>query len=227
MKETRKSTRVYPKDLIDYSARINVNGAYYSGMLGNLSDTGVCVILPENFPKEEGVEVIGIVHYVPLNEKIEFAGKIIWTKNYFFQNKSRVMIGVQFFEKINNTSPYPNFIKDMNETRKDTRVYTKDFIDYSTRIEVGGSYYAGILGNISETGICVILPENFPKEEGLEIRGTVHHVALDETIQFTGKTVWTDDYLMENKSRVMIGARFSEKIELPDYLFMLSVDLDE
>lgn len=112
------------------------------------------------------------------------------------------------------------------ENRAATRVYPKDFIDYTSQVEVDGVRYTGFLGNISETGMCAILPDNFSGQKGDIITGYVHHIPMDDKIEFSGKLVWTEDYEFRHKKYIMVGIQFTEMVDLPDYLFALSLAVE-
>ena len=112
------------------------------------------------------------------------------------------------------------------DNRNATRVYPKDFIDYAVQVESQGFNYNGYLGNVSETGMCGILPLSFTVNKGESIKGHIHHIPLDDHIDFSGKVVWSEEYQFQKKQHVMIGVQFLELVELPDYLFALSLSFE-
>jgi hypothetical protein len=114
-----------------------------------------------------------------------------------------------------------------DEIRRATRVYPKDFVDYSVKLEYNDAIYTGFLGNISETGLCGILPQTFIADQNDVVDGSLVFNPLKDEIPISGKIVWKTDYNYNNDKYVMIGMHFVTPITLPEYLMALTMSVDE
>ncbi len=50
--EIRKADRIFPKDFADYAVQLHTSDENFSGYLGNISETGLCAIMPASFQPE-------------------------------------------------------------------------------------------------------------------------------------------------------------------------------
>jgi hypothetical protein len=96
----RRATRIYHKDLAHYKVNISFNGVNYKGNLGNISENGMCAILPSDFIAPQGSYLKGFLFYEPLKEKILIEGKLAWKTDYEYHNESMVMFGMEFSEQV-------------------------------------------------------------------------------------------------------------------------------
>jgi hypothetical protein len=98
--ENRKDTRIYPKDFSDFVVYFETNGFEFKGLLGNISMGGLCAIMPEDFPLRDGSDSVGYLLDQPYHTKIQFQGKIVWTSDYLFKKEKKIMLGIEFKEKL-------------------------------------------------------------------------------------------------------------------------------
>jgi hypothetical protein len=112
------------------------------------------------------------------------------------------------------------------EARRAIRVYHKDFQDYFVNIEIEGIFYRGNLGNISETGLCAILPEDFVAMTNIIVSGSVEYIPLKDHLDFIGRIAWKTPYEFHRRKFVMIGMEFTQKIIFPEYLLALNLSFD-
>ncbi len=94
----RRATRVFHKDFVDYKVNLNFDGIVFKGDLGNISENGLCAIMPEEFNAVQGAVVNGFLTYEPAKEKIDLAGRIAWRTNYEHHKEPRIMLGMEFSE---------------------------------------------------------------------------------------------------------------------------------
>lgn len=84
----RHSIRVYPRDFKDYDIFIQLEfGDSYNGHMGNVSETGLCCIMPEQCEVSMGDALSGYIQHIPMGERISFKGTVVWEKSYEFQKK--------------------------------------------------------------------------------------------------------------------------------------------
>lgn len=114
----------------------------------------------------------------------------------------------------------------MNDNRKSVRIYPKDFLDYSVSVEWDGNSFNGTMGNISETGMCCILPIDTEIEKGDRISGCIQNVSSKEQIEYSGKVIWKDQFMIGGQYSYAIGIQFLEVIDLPDNLFALALAME-
>lgn len=112
----------------------------------------------------------------------------------------------------------------MAELRKDTRIYPKEFTDYKIRLDWDELTLEGYLGNISDSGICVILPHDYLKDDiGSTITGAILSHTYEEYFEFQGKIVWTRIEKKGQKSNYILGIQFTEPIQLSGSLLLKSM----
>jgi len=115
----------------------------------------------------------------------------------------------------------------MNE-RTHPRIAPRDFEDYSVQILIGDEFFSGPLGNISEVGLCIVVPAQVELPEDAVIdRGSIHGRRLEDPIQFQGKIVWSAPTDALGEPATAAGVEFSREIDLPDALLAVSVALED
>lgn len=117
-------------------------------------------------------------------------------------------------------------IKMNSDFRKTTRIYPKDFVDYSVTLNYNGTIYKGFLGNISENGLCAIMPSEFQPNANAIIDGSIIYNPLKDELKITGRLAWKTNYEFQKKNTVMIGMEFTSKIKFPEYLIALSMSFE-
>jgi|JI9StandDraft_1071089.scaffolds.fasta_scaffold329795_1 hypothetical protein len=109
----------------------------------------------------------------------------------------------------------------MNSTRKVNRITPKEFEDYRVLLELGELTLEGSLGNISETGLCVIMNDNSLLDEiGEDISGIVMSKEKKDKVHFTGKILWYKVQKSNNDLTHQSGIEFSSKINLTQALIL-------
>jgi len=99
----RKDVRIIPKKFQDYIVRIDLDEITLEGDLGNISDSGLCIIMDNESLKDEvGSHITGAIFSKPLSEYIDFEGRILWTKEYPGK-ETRYLYGVEFDSSIRLT----------------------------------------------------------------------------------------------------------------------------
>ena len=114
-----------------------------------------------------------------------------------------------------------------SEIRKADRIFPKDFADYAVQLNANGDSFSGYLGNISETGLCAIMPANFPSEVNEINEGSVLHWPTGDNMEIAGRVAWKTNYEFQKKPHIMIGMEFSDKIIFPEYLLALSLSVED
>lgn len=113
-----------------------------------------------------------------------------------------------------------------SDFRKNTRIYHKDLIDYKVFLAFEGSVTQGSLGNISETGLCAIMPTNFKAEQGLAVKGHLLYAPQSDKIDIEGRVAWVADYEHSGVSQLMLGVEFSSPLPFPEHLMALSMSFE-
>lgn len=114
-----------------------------------------------------------------------------------------------------------------SDIRRAERIFPKDFADYSVQLHAGGENFSGYLGNISETGLCAIMPVNFRLEVNDLSEGSVLHWPTGDNMEIAGRIAWRMSYEYQKKPHVMVGMEFSETITFPEYLLALSLSIED
>lgn len=97
----RKSSRVFPKDFIDYKVNLVLGDSVYQGHLGNISENGMCAVMGTDFQPHENQILEGSIYYAPVDDTMVIKGRVVWKSEYKHQNKApQNMIGMEFAEKI-------------------------------------------------------------------------------------------------------------------------------
>lgn len=114
----------------------------------------------------------------------------------------------------------------MNRTRP--RISPRDFEDYSVQMLIGEEFYSGPLGNISEIGLCIVVPGQVEMpEQAVVERGSIHGRYLEHPIQFAGKIVWSAPSEALGEPATAAGVEFSSYTDLPEALLALSVATED
>lgn len=93
----RRNNRIYHKDLIDYKVFFMENGNYVQGGLGNISESGLCAIMPIDFSIQAGDELQGYLSYAPQRDEMDISGRVAWVTDYEHHGTPQIMLGVEFF----------------------------------------------------------------------------------------------------------------------------------
>lgn len=94
---TERSARIAPKDFRDFTVQLHHEDAVTLGHLGNISDRGLCIVLPPgvDFPIEK-TPVEGYVLSRRMGEPLEFSGKVAWKAHGTVQGSEYLLAGIQF-----------------------------------------------------------------------------------------------------------------------------------
>ena len=114
----------------------------------------------------------------------------------------------------------------MTQNRKAPRIYPKDFADYSVTFEMDGSQPKGFLGNISEGGLCAVMPPDFSCSVDSRLKGFILQESLKEKVPFEGRVAWKIDYEINKVPKVMLGLEFSNSLDLPEQLMVISLAVE-
>ena len=109
--------------------------------------------------------------------------------------------------------------------RKKERIYPKDFQDYTVFLKKEGWEIQGNLGNISESGMCVLIrgEEDLPIEQKKLLSGEISSRMLDAPIEFKAHVAWTGSTSIQGKPYHLIGMSFSGELMLPTPLLVLGM----
>lgn len=105
------------------------------------------------------------------------------------------------------------------------RIAPRDFQEYFVQVTIGDRIFDASLGNISETGLCILLvgTVDFNSENGNQAEGTIRSKLLPESLNFTGRTVWTSLSKVNDHTMTLVGINFNNQINLPDTLIALGM----
>ncbi len=112
--------------------------------------------------------------------------------------------------------------------RSRTRISPRDFIDYVVSIRIGDAEYQGFLGNISQNGLCVIVPHSGQVDApaGVSVNGKVVSRRLEVPLAYHGRAAWQSSSQIHNQPHVLIGVEFEDAMTLPDPLLALGMSTD-
>lgn len=118
--------------------------------------------------------------------------------------------------------------KIMYVERSRTRISPRDFIDYVVSIQIGAVEYQGFLGNISENGLCAIIPHSGAVDApaGVSVSGRVVSRRLEGPLSYKGRAAWQSSSQIHNQPHVLIGVEFEKTMSLPDPLLALGMSTD-
>lgn len=111
--------------------------------------------------------------------------------------------------------------------RSHSRVAPRTFRGFSVQASVDERYFAAELGNISENGLCLLIPGRVKVREHDNIEGLVQASHLNVRLEFNGRVAWTAVATRSSRDLTLIGVEFSEEIELPTSLIALGMAADE
>jgi hypothetical protein len=103
-----------------------------------------------------------------------------------------------------------------------TRVRPKEFRDFSVTLQTEESLFTGLLGNISETGLCAILATNSDLKIDDDFEVSVQHWPTGDDIEMLGRVAWRKEIVFDDRPHVMLGMEFRKRVELPEYLIALT-----
>lgn len=116
----------------------------------------------------------------------------------------------------------------MKEYRKTIRIRPKEFEEYRVRIDLDELTLDGSLGNVSESGLCVIMTdESLVDEVGSAVSGAIFSRYRPEVVDFFGKVVWTQEHKKEQVIQYLSGIEFDEPVQLSNPLLLKSITAEE
>lgn len=105
MSSHRKVNRITPKEFEDYRVLLELDELTLEGQLGNVSETGLCIIMDDNSLLDEiGNEIPGIIISKDKKEKISFLGKVVWYKVQKTNNEITHLSGIEFHKPVDLTN---------------------------------------------------------------------------------------------------------------------------
>ncbi|MCC5813241.1 MAG: PilZ domain-containing protein [Leptospira sp.] len=100
MKVDRRGIRITPKEFEEYKIRIDLGELTFEGNLGNVSDSGLCVIMNDDSLMDEvDSEITGAILSRKKHDYLDFQGKIVWAKESSSEPR-QYLAGVEFEETL-------------------------------------------------------------------------------------------------------------------------------
>jgi len=117
----------------------------------------------------------------------------------------------------------------MHIERNRPRISPTDFIDFNVSLKMGDFDLKGYLGNISENGLCAIIPYEGERlaEVGLESTGIISSRRLADNIDFKGRVAWASSSPIRGKPHMLVGVEFKSALSLPDEIIAISLASEE
>lgn len=116
-------------------------------------------------------------------------------------------------------------MSDLEQKPRSPRFYPKDFDEYIVQVDSGLITLEGKLGNISESGICVLMSgEDLPTS--LAVDGSVIERRTGKRLEFLGDVVWKVPKQVGNKEKFLYGIRFRTPLELTESLILINLSLE-
>ncbi len=104
------------------------------------------------------------------------------------------------------------------------RVYSNQLNKYKLELslQIAGSDFFGILGDLSTSGLCAVIPlaegDSLATEIGGEIFGSVLSREMEEEMRFEATVAWQEVAEFQGKHSCLMGLEFSGQQRLPDVL---------
>lgn len=115
----------------------------------------------------------------------------------------------------------------MKNDRRGIRITPKEFEEFRVRIDLDELTFEGHLGNVSDTGLCVIMNDDSLLDElGTELTGAILSKRSLDILDFQGKIVWTRPHNSE-KSQFLSGIEFNDTIVLNNQLLLTSMTVED
>lgn len=119
----------------------------------------------------------------------------------------------------------------MIQQRNKPRVYTNEMNHFTVRLcEAGsGTEYTGYVGDISEEGLCAVLPGEAEREFSaeVELKGEIGGSYLPENMSFAARLVWQSASEERGESVRLLGLQFQDQVDLPDQVIAALMVADE
>ncbi len=118
----------------------------------------------------------------------------------------------------------------MIQQRNKPRVYTNEMNHFTVRLsEADGTEFTGYVGDISEEGLCAILPGEAGREFAAEVvlKGEIGGSYLPENMSFSARLVWQAAGEERGETVRLLGLQFQDKVDLPDQVIAALMVSDE
>ncbi|MCB1164829.1 MAG: PilZ domain-containing protein [Leptospiraceae bacterium] len=111
-------------------------------------------------------------------------------------------------------------IVDASDRRSERRA-PRDLAQFTVEL---GDNVSGFLQNISEHGLCVVIPVDQPAMQAKQpVTGRVLGQGIRLEFPFEGKAVWFSLRKLEQVPYVFAGIEFNTRMEIPESLISLSL----
>ncbi len=116
-------------------------------------------------------------------------------------------------------------MNDPGQKPRSPRFYPRDFDEYIVQVDSGLITLEGKLGNISESGICILMSgEDLPSS--VVVDGSVIERRTGKRLEFAGDVVWKVPKRMGEKEKILYGIRFRAPLELTESLILINLSLE-
>ncbi|EMN01428.1 type IV pilus assembly protein PilZ [Leptospira noguchii str. 1993005606] len=120
----------------------------------------------------------------------------------------------------------PDMSGNPDKQPRSHRYHPGVYADYIIQIEFGLITLHAKIGNISETGICLILNgEDLNVTES--VYGSVIEKKSEKRIEFEGDIVWASKETIDDKIRFVYGLKFREPLILTESLVLINLSLQD
>ena len=89
-------------------------------------------------------------------------------------------------------------------------------------LNIAGSDFFGILGDLSQEGLCAVIPLDdditMATEVGAEVHGAILGEDLIEELKFDARIAWQEMANFKGKHSFLLGIEFAHAIRLPPVL---------
>ncbi|MCR9142813.1 MAG: PilZ domain-containing protein [bacterium] len=117
----------------------------------------------------------------------------------------------------------------MMQQRNKPRVYTNEMNHFEIRLSPGESVHTGYVGDISEEGVCAVIPgeESVSFEKGARLSGTIGGSYLSEEMSFEAEVAWQASGEQRGRQVRLVGLKFTKSVDLPDQVIAALMVTDE
>ncbi len=115
----KRSPRLYHNQLNKFKLELNLNiaGSEFFGILGDLSEEGLCAVIPAGDDENEiateiGAEIRGSILGKEMSEVLEFDARVAWQDMAEFRNAHSFLLGIEFLTRVALPAPLQEFLNE-------------------------------------------------------------------------------------------------------------------
>lgn len=114
----QRSPRIYANDLNQFKLELNLNlaGEEFFAYLGDISEDGLCAIVPMDgdgvLHTDVGAEIEGVLLGKNLEEQMHFQARVAWQDMGNVKGRNSYLVGVEFSSPVYLPAPVQSVVKN-------------------------------------------------------------------------------------------------------------------